>query len=117
MNQPDRAEINRIRLAQADSSDRYRVAQSKNTLDPRKHFEKSSEGLRYTGAVRGMDPLSFRFRHVVAILFAAVVTAAALRHVVHVYGGIPREEIRTDALLTIPLVVLAIILLRRKRRQ
>ena len=52
-----------------------------------------------------------------AILFAAVVTAAALRHIVHVYGGIPREEIRLDALLTIPLVVLAIILLRRKRRQ
>ena len=62
-----------------------------------------------------MDPLSFRFRHVLAVLFAAVVTAAALRHIVHVYGGIPREEIRVDALLTIPLVVLAIVLLRRKR--
>jgi hypothetical protein len=63
-----------------------------------------------------MDPLSFRFRHVLAVLFAAVVTAAALRHIVHVYGGIPREEIRVDALLlTIPLAVLAIFLLRKRR--
>jgi hypothetical protein len=63
-----------------------------------------------------MDPLSFRFRHVVAVLFSAVVTAAALRHIVHVYGGIPREEIGVDALLlTIPLAALAIFLLRKRR--
>lgn len=116
MNQPNRAESTAF-AAQKPLRRTDIALHNRNTLDPRKHFEKSSKGLRYTGAVRGMDPLSFRFRHAVAILFAAVVTAAALRHIVHVYGGIPREEIRLDALLTIPLVVLAIILLRRKRGQ
>jgi hypothetical protein len=64
-----------------------------------------------------MDPLSFRFRYFLAILFAAVATAAALRHVIHVYGGYSREEIRTAALIATPLVVIAVIFFRRRRRQ
>ena len=44
------------------------------------------------GAVYKMNPLSFRLKCVLAYLFAAVVTAAALRHVVHVYVGFSREE-------------------------
>src|ERR1700756_4092435 len=39
------------------------------------------------------DPRSFRLRSFLAIVFAAVLIAAILRHVLHVYGGIPREEI------------------------
>jgi putative Ca2+/H+ antiporter (TMEM165/GDT1 family) len=64
-----------------------------------------------------MDPLSFRFRYFLAIVFAAVVIAAALRHIIHVYVGLSREEIRTDALIAIPFVAaLAIILFQRKRQ-
>jgi hypothetical protein len=66
--------------------------------------------------VREMNPLSFRLRYLLAILLAAVVTAAALRHVVHVYVGFSREEIRAGALIALPLVVIAIILFRRRRR-
>jgi hypothetical protein len=64
-----------------------------------------------------MDPLKIRFRYILAFLFGAVIAAAALRHSVHVYGGFSREEIREDALLAIPFVVLAVIILRRKRQQ
>ncbi len=52
-----------------------------------------------------LDPRSFRFRTFLAIVLAAVLTAALLRHSLHVYGGIPREEIRWDALVTVFLAV------------
>jgi hypothetical protein len=64
-----------------------------------------------------MDPLSFRFRYLLAILFAAVLTAAALRHTMHVYGGFSREEIRQVALIATPLVAIAIIFFRKRRRR
>jgi hypothetical protein len=69
--------------------------------------------------VYDVDPLSFRFRYFLAILFAAVVTAAALRHFAHVNGGLAREEIRTDALIAAALigVLLIIIFVRRKRQR
>ncbi len=63
-----------------------------------------------------MDPLAFRLRHVFAILIAAVVAAAILRHIVHIYGGISREDIRFDALLGAGLVAIAAIIFLRKRR-
>jgi hypothetical protein len=44
------------------------------------------------------------------------VIAAALRHIIHVYVGFPREEIRTAALIAIPLVVFAIIFFGRRRQ-
>jgi hypothetical protein len=44
-----------------------------------------------------------------------VITAAALRHGAHVYGGISPAEIRSDAIMAIA-VALAIIVFRRKRR-
>jgi hypothetical protein len=34
-----------------------------------------------------MDPLSFRFRYFVAMLFVTVLIAGLFRHVFHVYGG------------------------------
>ena len=67
--------------------------------------------------VASMDPLDRRFKYVVAFLIGALITAAALRHVLHVYGGITREEIRWDALMAIPAVTLAIIFFRRKRQR
>ena len=50
------------------------------------------------------------------VLFVAAIAAAALRHVVHVYGGIPPWEIREYALLALAAVIaLTIILFLRKR--
>jgi hypothetical protein len=70
------------------------------------------------GSLQGvgrMHSLDQRFRYVLGVLIGAVITAAALRHVVHVYGGIPREEIRWDAVMAIPFVGVAIVFFRRKR--
>jgi hypothetical protein len=64
-----------------------------------------------------MDLPNLGYRHVLAFLIGAVITAAALRHGIHVYGGISPEEMRNDALMAIPAVALAIILFRRKRRR
>jgi hypothetical protein len=50
------------------------------------------------------------------MIAAAALTAAALRHFVHVDGGFSREEIRFYALVATVLVVLVIIFFRRKRR-
>jgi LPXTG-motif cell wall-anchored protein len=64
-----------------------------------------------------MDPTSFRMRYLVGIVLAAVVTAAALRHIIHVYAGISREEIRTLALIAAGIgILLAIVLFRRRKR-
>jgi LPXTG-motif cell wall-anchored protein len=66
----------------------------------------------------GMDPTSFRMRYLVGIVLAAVVTAAALRHIIHVYAGISREEIRTLALIAAGIgILLAIVFFRRRKRQ
>jgi hypothetical protein len=67
--------------------------------------------------VARMDSFEQRFRYVVAFLIGAVITAAVLRHVLHVYGGIPPEEMRWDALMAIPAVALAIIFFLRKRHR
>jgi hypothetical protein len=64
----------------------------------------------------GMDPTRFRLRHVLGMIAAAALTAAALRHFVHVDGGVSREEIRIYALGATTLIVLMIISFRRKRR-
>ena len=64
-----------------------------------------------------MDPLTFRFRFVVAMLFAAVITAAILRHVIHIYGGLSRENIRLDALLGVVFVIGIGIIWRWTRRR
>jgi hypothetical protein len=71
----------------------------------------------WQGVATRMDSLDQRFRYVLAFLIGAVITAAALRHTVHVYGGITREEIRWDALMAIPAVALAIIFFRRKSQR
>ena len=52
-----------------------------------------------------IETLNARFRHPVVFLIIAVFVAAALRHVLHVYGWISREEIRTGALMALPLAV------------
>ncbi|HTO66773.1 MAG TPA: hypothetical protein VMM15_36615 [Bradyrhizobium sp.] len=52
-----------------------------------------------------------------AIVFAAVLIAAILRHVLHVYGGIPREEIRVDAFIAILIVAAVTVFVQRFSRR
>ena len=84
-------------------------------LDEAKQLASITRGF-WQGLVSRMDSLNLRFRYVLAFLIAAVITAAALRHGAHVYGGISPAEIRSDAIMAIPAVALAVIVFRRKRR-
>jgi hypothetical protein len=52
------------------------------------------------------ENLNARFRRVLVSLIAAVFVAAVLRHGLHVYGWISREDIRTGALIALALAVL-----------
>ena len=64
-----------------------------------------------------MDPIKLRMRYLVGFFVAAVLTAAALRHVLHVHAGFAREEIRMGVLITAGIgVFLAIVLFRWFRR-
>ena len=63
------------------------------------------------------DPRSFRLRNFLAIVFAAVLIAAILRHVLHVYAGIPREEIRADAFIAIVIVAAVTVFVQRFSRR
>jgi hypothetical protein len=47
-----------------------------------------------------MDPTKFRMRYLLGIFLAAVVTAAVLRHFLHVQVGLAREDIRAGVLIT-----------------
>src|SRR4051812_13016457 len=76
------------------SPDEWGTAKTK-TLD---HLEKSARICRDISerTATMLDQLNLRSKYVLAFLVGAVITAAALRHGVHVYGGFSREEIRTD---------------------
>ena len=63
-----------------------------------------------------IDSLNHRVRQVLAFFIGAVITAAALRHGIHVYGGISPAEMRNDALTAVLAVALAMIAFRRKRQ-
>jgi hypothetical protein len=94
------------------SVDEWRAAEWKN-LDAKKLALAVATRSVWQGVATRMDALDQRFRYILAFLIGAVITAAALRHVVHVYGGITREEIRAGALMSIPAVAFAIFLFRR----
>ena len=64
-----------------------------------------------------LDPRQFRLRYLVAIVVATVLIAALLRHILHVYGGLTREDIRVDALIAALTVGVAAVLLRRAHRR
>jgi hypothetical protein len=53
-----------------------------------------------------IETVNARFRHVVVFLIIAVFVAAVMRHVLHVYGSISREEIRAGSLLALFFAVL-----------
>jgi hypothetical protein len=77
--------------------------------------ETSKEVIGWKGTTLMLDRLNLRLNYVLAFMIGAVITAAALRHGFHVYGGLSREEIRDDALMAIPLVALAAVFLLRRR--
>lgn len=64
-----------------------------------------------------MDPRQFRFRYLIGIMLATILIAALLRHVLHVYGGLSREDIRADALIVLFVMVTAAIALRQFSRR
>ena len=64
-----------------------------------------------------LDPREFRLRYVVGIVVGTILIAALLRHVLHVYGGLSREDIRVDALIAALIVGVAAIAYKRAYRR
>ena len=64
-----------------------------------------------------LDPRQFRLRYFLAIVFGAILIAALLRHVLHVYGGMSREDIRADALIAALFIGVGAMLLRALYRR
>jgi len=63
-----------------------------------------------------MDPTKIRMRYLLAILLAAIVSAALLRHVLHVNAGFTRMEILEGALTCMAFTIFLGLALRRRRR-
>jgi hypothetical protein len=66
-----------------------------------------------------LDPLNSRLKYFLMAVFAAVLTAATLRHIIHIYGGFTRQEIRLGAIVAIAAIAaiaFAVTILRRKPR-
>ena len=64
-----------------------------------------------------LDPREFRLRYFVAIVVGTILIAALLRHLLHVYGGLSREDIRVDALIAALIVGIAAVLYKRAYRR
>ena len=62
-----------------------------------------------------MDPTKIRMSYLLVILFAAILTAAVLRHVLHVNAGFTRREILEGALACVGLTICLAFALRRRR--
>jgi hypothetical protein len=56
-------------------------------------------------------------RYLLGIFVTAVLTAGALRHLLHVQAGFSREEIRVGVLITVAVfIVLTVAFMRRRHR-
>jgi hypothetical protein len=64
-----------------------------------------------------LDPRSFRLRSFLLVALATILLAALLRHVLHVYGGFTREDIRADALIVAVVIAVIAIFMRRAYRR
>lgn len=64
-----------------------------------------------------LDPREFRLRYLVAIVVGTILIAAFLRHLLHVYGGLSREDIRVDALIAALIIGIAAVLYKRAYRR
>ena len=83
-----------VRVPSAKSKVPNLVSSIPNLVEPRRRKSTMFENL------------NARFRRVLVSLIAAVFVAAVLRHVLHAYGWISREDIRTGALIALALAVL-----------
>ena len=63
-----------------------------------------------------MDPTKIRMRYLLAVMLAAIIIAATLRHVLHVNAGFTRLEILEGALACVALTVFLSLALRSRRR-
>ena len=52
-----------------------------------------------------MDPIKLRMRYLIGFFVAAVLTAAVLRHFLHVQVGLTREEIRSGVPITASIAI------------
>jgi hypothetical protein len=68
------------------------------------------------GACRMEQTINSRVKFTLAFFIAAILVAALLRHTVHVYGGLSRQEIRDVSLLALPAAVVVFHFLRKRRR-
>jgi hypothetical protein len=64
-----------------------------------------------------MDPTKLRMRYLLGIFLAAVVTAAALRHFLHVQVGIAPEDIRTGVLISAAIGIFLLVAFFRSSRR
>lgn len=69
------------------------------------------------GITTVLDPREFRLRYLVVIGVGTILIAALLRHVLHVYGGLSREDIRVDALIAALILGVAAIVYKRAYRR
>jgi hypothetical protein len=63
-----------------------------------------------------IEALNSRFKIIVFMGLAAILIAGFLRHALHVYGGISREDIRVDSLLLICAFGIVTVLFKVLRR-
>jgi hypothetical protein len=63
-----------------------------------------------------MDPIKLRMRYLIGFFVAAVLTAAVLRHFLHVQVGFTREEIRSGVLITASIAIFFTAIVFRWRR-
>ena len=62
------------------------------------------------------EAFRWRYRRSLAFILGAVITAAFLRHTIHVQGGIPPAEIGACAVVIAAAMVLAMVFLGKRRR-
>jgi hypothetical protein len=74
-------------------------------------------GRALLGAMTVLDPREFRLRYLLIIVLGTILIAALLRHLLHVYGGLSREDIRVDALLVAFIIGVAALVVRKAYRR
>ena len=62
------------------------------------------------------EAFRWRYRRSLAFILGAVITAAFLRHTIHVQAGIPPAEIGAGAVVIAAAMVLAMVFLGKRRR-
>jgi len=62
------------------------------------------------------EAFRWRYRRSLAFILGAVITAAFLRHTIHVQGGIPPADIGVGAVVIAAAMVLAMVFLGKRRR-